>query len=87
MKLRARWAGAPPRVGDYLMSPTRPRGAYRITAIDATDRAVQWDQAQKQEVRRLTITADRVPTSAVHAHARVHAWSWDKRTRRKANSD
>lgn len=87
MKLRARWPGVLPRVGDYLMSPTRPRGAYRISAIEVSaDRAVRWDLALKQEVRQLTIVVDRVPTSAVPENARVHPWRWDKRDRRRALS-
>ena len=84
MKLRARWLGAPPRAGDYLMSPTRPRGAYRISAVDGpADHAVRWDPAAKQEARQLTITADRVSLIDVPKYARVHDWRWDRRIARK----
>ena len=85
MKLRARWTGAPPRIGDYLMSPTRPRYAYRICAL-TSNHLVSWDPALKQEVRRLTITADRLPPSSVPKDARVHPWRWDKREPRHKRS-
>ena len=84
MKLRARWTGAPPRIGDYLMSPTRPRYAYRVCAIDAAaDRAVRWDPELKLEVRRLTITVDRLSARDVPRDARIHPWRWDKREPRR----
>ena len=81
MKLRALWKGAPPRVGDYLASPTRPRFAYRVRGVRCVDRLVRWDPAQKAELRRLAIEVDRIPIAALPTAARVHAWSWDKRTR------
>lgn len=83
MKLRARWQGAPPRVGDYLASPVRPRFAYRIRAIEHSDSRVYWDPTSKAEVRRLRIEVDRVPIATVPTAARVHAWRWDKRNSRK----
>jgi len=79
VKLRARWTGPVPRVGDYLMSRTRPRFAYRVRAVDPTSPNVTWDPAQKAEVRRLAIEVDRVDRAAVTAASRVHAWRWDKR--------
>jgi hypothetical protein len=82
VNLRARWIGPPPRVGDYLMSAVRPRYAYRVTQVDATTPNVQWDAAAKGEVRRLKIVADRVASTAVPPHARIHPWKWDKRESR-----
>jgi hypothetical protein len=83
VKLRARWTGPVPRVGDYLASTTRPRYAYRIRRILRTDPTVRWDPAQKVEVRSLSIEVDRVPIAAVQPLARVHPWRWDKRTSTK----
>ena len=80
MKLRARWKGPVPRVGDYLMSPTRPRYAYRVREVTPTDPNVRWDAAQKAEVRRLAIEVERVELGAVTSAARVHTWRWDKRS-------
>lgn len=79
MKLRARWNGPPPRVGDYLSSPTRPRFAYRVRAVRSVDSLVRWDPAQKAELRRLAIEVDRVPIAELPAAARVHDWRWAKR--------
>ena len=84
MKLRARWMGAPPRPGDYLMSPTRPRYAYRVREVKRVDSSVNWDPAQKAEVRRLAIDVDRVELGAVTSAARVHTWRWNKRSARTA---
>lgn len=82
MRLRARWLGFPPRTGDYLMSPTRPRYAYRVRAVACPDSRVGWDPSQKAEVRRLAIDVDRVAITAVPKAARVHSWRWDKRGKR-----
>ncbi len=79
MRLRARWTGPVPRVGDYLASTTRPRYAYRVRNVGRIDPNVRWDPTQKAEVRRLAIEVDRVPISAVGAFTRVHPWRWDKR--------
>jgi hypothetical protein len=79
VKLRARWIGPAPRVGDYLMSPTRPRFAYRVRTVNPTSPNVTWDPAHKAEVRRLAIDVDRVAVAEVAASSRVHAWRWDKR--------
>ncbi len=79
MRLRARWAGAPPKPGDYLMSSTRPRFAYRVRDVACPDSIVRWDPEQKAEVRHLAIDVERVQVNAVSTTARVHAWRWDKR--------
>lgn len=79
VKLRARWTGPVPRVGDYLASPTRPRYAYCIRGITRVDPLVRWDPARKVEQRRLAIEVDRVPIAELPAAARVHDWHWDKR--------
>jgi hypothetical protein len=79
VKLRARWSGLPPRVGDYLASPTRPRFAYRVCDVRNVDSLVRWDPAQKKELRRLAIEVDRLPIAELPTTARVHDWNWDKR--------
>lgn len=83
MKLRARWHGSPPRVGDYLASPTRPRFAYHVRGIDCVDALVHWDPVQKTELRRLAIEVNRLPIAELPATARVHAWRWDARTSKR----
>jgi hypothetical protein len=79
-KLRARWIGHPPRVGDYLMSALRPRYAYRVERVTNVSSEVHWDPVAKMEVRRLQIDAARVTPAAVPRYARIHPWKWDKRT-------
>ena len=73
MKLRARWRGPSPRIGDYLASPTRPRFAYRVREVHNVDSRVCWDPEQKTE-RRLAIEVDRVPIAKLPTSARVHDW-------------
>lgn len=79
MKLRARWAGPPPRSGDYLMSEVRPRYAYRVEQVVASSPNVGWDPIANAEVRALQIVVDRVATTAVPRNARLHRWKWDRR--------
>lgn len=86
MKLRARWLGAPPRAGDYLMSPTRPRFAYRVINVSVARNLVSWDAARKAEARQLTIDVERVQPGAVPSTSRVHAWRWDRRAARAPSS-
>jgi len=86
VKLRARWIGPPPRAGDYLMSAVRPRYAYRVEQVIASSPSVTWDPIAKAEVRRLQIVADRVATTVVPKHVRIHPWKWDRRTGRKSPS-
>ena len=83
MKLRARWCGPVPRVGDYLASPTKPRFAYRVCGVSPVDSLVRWDPAQKKELRRLAIEVDRVPIAELPTTARVHDWRWDKRASKR----
>lgn len=78
MKLRARWDGTPPRVGEYLMSTTRPRYAYRITQVKNSSR-VRWNPTVGAETRQLVIVVDRVDRDSVPKHARIHPWKWDRR--------
>ncbi len=80
-KIRARWSGAPPKIGDYLMSQVRPRFAYRVCEVTRTDRIVQWDPEFKTELVRIDVVARRVDRSAVPADAKVHPWKWDRRKR------
>ena len=81
MKLRARWIGPPPRVGDFLMPVVRPRFAYRIKKVINASSHVHWDLAAKAEARQLQIVADRVAMTAVPKDARIHPWKWDRRDR------
>jgi hypothetical protein len=82
MKLRARWVGPPPRVGDYLMSEVRPRYAYHIEKVTSALPNVHWDPTAKAEVRLLQIVAARVAKDGVPPHARIHPWKWDRREAR-----
>lgn len=82
MKLRAKWIGPLPRVGDYLMSAARPRFAYRVEEVTNASSHVHWDPMAKAEVRQLQIVADRVAKDSVSKHARVHPWKWDRREAR-----
>jgi len=84
MKLRARWAGPAPKVGDYLMSEVRPRHAYRVGEVINVSSKVRWDAEKKTEVRLLQIVVDRVATTAVPRGARIHAWKWDRRAAKGA---
>lgn len=79
MKLRARWIGPPPRVGDYLMSEVRPRYAYRVERMTMAFPSVTWDPIAKAEARLLQIVVDRVAAITVPKNARIHPWKWDKR--------
>lgn len=82
MKLRARWIGPPPRVGDYLMSEVRPRYAYRIERVTNTSSNVRWDPKAKAEERDLRFVVDRVAVTSVQRHARIHPWRRDRREAR-----
>ncbi len=86
MKLRARWIGPLPRVGDFLMSEVRPRYAYRVDQVIPTTPNVSWDPIAKAEVHRLQIVADRVAKDGVPPHARIHPWKWDRREARPRGS-
>lgn len=82
MKLRARWIGPPPRIGDYLMSEVRPRYAYRVDRVTLAFPNVTWDLFAKAEARLLQIVVDRVAATAVPKNAKIHSWKWDKREAR-----
>lgn len=83
MKLQARWVGPPPRIGDYLMSATRPRYAYRIERLTLAFPNISWDSLVKAEVRLLKLIVERVAKDAVPKRARIHPWKWDKREARQ----
>lgn len=87
MRLRARWIGPPPRVGDYLMSEIRPRHAYRVERVVSAFPGVTWDSAEKSEVHLLNVFVDRVGKDAVPQHARIHPWKWDRREARAASGN
>lgn len=61
--LRARWRGAMPKPGDYLLSPYRARSAYRI--LSAPERGTRI----RLRVQRVDLP---LPDGAV-----VHPWRWD----------
>jgi hypothetical protein len=84
MTLRARWLGAPPKVGDYLMSQTRPRFAYRVERVTRAFPNVGWAKKEQMEERLLQLDVDRIDASAVPEHARIHPWKWDKREAKHA---
>ena len=79
MKLRARWIGPAPRVGDYLMSGRRPRFAYRISRVRPTLPNVCWDPAAKAEVHFLQFVVAKIAVTAVPRNVRIHSWRWDRR--------
>jgi hypothetical protein len=82
VKLRARWLGPPPRIGDYLMSEVRPRHAYRIACMASAFPGVTWDPVAKTEARLIAFTVDRIAASAVSRDAKIHPWKWDRREAR-----
>jgi len=77
MKLRARWVGLPPQPGDYLMSDTRPRFAYRVLQVVASSKVAL--ESGGLESRKLQIEVDRIVAAGVPPQARVHPWKWDRR--------
>lgn len=83
MKLRARWNGKPPLVGEYLMAPMKPRYAYRIVEVERTDRIVSWDPVLKTEFCHYSIVCIRIDKRDVPEGATVYPWSWDKRASAK----
>jgi hypothetical protein len=71
-QLRARWAGAPPLVGQFLKA-ARGRTAYEITAVRKVGRAGLGTGA------KFSLTVERWNPADVPAHAVVHEWKWDRR--------
>lgn len=70
-KMRARWSGEPPKVGEYFASsPDRARMCYRIVAI-------------RGDVPRLVLTVERYRLVDLPAGVIVHLWEWDRRKRRQ----
>lgn len=80
IKTRAAWNGDAPQLGDYLMSPMRPRYGYRILSVAPV----------KARVDRATdfydITADRVAAKDVPKDAKIHVWHWNPRDRKKKDA-
>lgn len=72
MKLRARWEGDLPRIGDYMMSQSRPRNAYRIVYV------------RERKPGTIDLVVDRVSATTVPEGATVHPWKWDARKKRCA---
>lgn len=85
MTLRARWIGPPPRVGDYLAAPRRPRYAYRVTQVRNASSKVYWDLAARAEMRCLAFDVVRIVIDRLPLRARVHTWTWDRRASRAAS--
>lgn len=75
MKIRAKWTGDLPNVGDHLMSSHRPRFAYRILKIDGAKSGSIGDAPAED----LKITVDRVKLRDVPDNATIHAWRWASR--------
>jgi hypothetical protein len=55
-----------PRIGDYLMSQTRPRNAYLIVHV-------------RELTKNLDLVVERVSATDVPEGATVHPWKWDAR--------
>jgi hypothetical protein len=70
VKLRAHWAGDPPKVGDYVMSTMRPKYAYLVTAVGELSGS------------DLELIVDRVSPFEVPDDAVVHSWKWDSRDKK-----
>jgi hypothetical protein len=75
VNLQASWRGEPPVPGDYLMSPVRPRFAFRIIEILKRKTNGRGDG----DVSWYDISAERVGASTVPKTARVHGWKWNPR--------
>lgn len=88
MKLRARWEGALPEVGDALRGAgPRVRSAYAITHVHIVQRmsvrVLDDDGVCFSRVdSRVVFEVERVPAADVPPGVKVHAWTWDKRDRR-----
>lgn len=73
MKLRARWGGAYPDVGDVLVSGPRARSFYVIRKV------------KEIKPTRLALTVDRKPFGEFEDFAKRHLlsvcweWKWDSR--------
>ena len=78
MKIRYRWyAGEddPPMHGCYLMSGSRPRGGYLITAVD--DRGMRGGLGLPT-FRLLVLTVERVTVMEAQ-RGPLHLFKWDSR--------
>lgn len=78
MILRARWSGHLPRPGEYLMSSSRPRYAYRLMDVEALKTLAHHPAGSK----RLKLTCERIDAGLVPEGAVVHPWKWDARKKR-----
>ena len=78
MKLRLRWQGDRPRIGEYLMTP-RGRGGYLIHGV--RDRG-QRGGLGRPFYRLLEIEAQRVSRQEAAAGT-LHLFFWDRRKRKR----
>lgn len=91
MRLRARWNGPLPAVGDYLRSEKRPRYAYLIKAGRMVDLVAAEVLSLVSGVTpvvdaTLSLEVERVEVANVPSDAKVHPWRWDPRGLRKPRS-
>lgn len=96
MKLRARWEGPLPEVGDVLKGVgPRVRAAYVITGIRIVERVLmryeelEVDDGRTVEVEsyasqvtRAVFEVERVPIADIPPNVAIHAWRWDRRDRK-----
>lgn len=76
-KLRMRWYGRTPKVGEYLRSiGSRARTAYRIVAA-------KWKWSEREQLWVGPVTVERSPIAAIPKGARVHRFVWNSRSSRK----
>ena len=75
MILRARWQGRLPEIGEYLMSSTRPKFAYRITGVEE----LRYLPHHVPGYQRLKLAVDRISAPDVPAGGVVWDWKWDAR--------
>ncbi len=75
-RLTARWTGRAPRRGEWLKAE-RGRTAYEITAV----RRINGTGGARRY--RYVLTCARHAPSDIPEGATVHAWTWDKRERRR----
>lgn len=79
-KLRMRWFGRPPKVGEYLRSEgPRARTAYRIVAVN-------WKWFEREQLWVGPVTVEREPIANIPDGWRVHRFRWDSRTSKRRRS-
>lgn len=76
VSLRLRWQGAPPAIGDYLMSSGRgTRFGYKIIELRRVDNLDA--EPPTYEVDALKVPVKEMPTGVT-----IHPWKWDPRDRK-----